>query len=590
MSTFRLDKLSIDAVAYGSQGSAVLGIRDSGKTYTATLMAEHLFDAGIPFVTFDPVGIWRFLRVPGRGKGYPVVVAGGQDGDLPLTVTGAAEIVRAAMQNGVSLVIDLFDINLSKADWKRIVMSSVRVLLHENNRHGLRHIFIEEAAEFCPQRVGPDQGQVYAEIEKLARMGGNSRLGYTLINQRAEEVNKAVLELCDNLFLHRQKGRNSLTALSKWLDIGAVKDHKGIIDTLSTLPTGECWAWLAGSERPVHIKVPAKNSLHPDRRVMRGDASVKRKASVDVGQFVETMRGSLTKIEAEAKENDPKALRARIAELERQMRDAAAAASKLGQAPDPEAIHDAEVRGYARGVGVAIERFRAFSKETGRRLVTANTAAETLRAAMLDHNVFVDAFEDVAGDLESGPLPPHNVRPGAPERKAIPPRAKPSPGAGGNGTISPSLQKVLDAIAWWRKIGFESVERARASVVAGYSPKASTFGVYIAELVKLGLVEVSPGKVALTAAGFEQANAPTATTAAELREMARALLTAQEARVFDAVYDQYPKEIRRADVAEAVGLSPSASTCGVYIAGVAAYGIIENAGRGAVRAAEWLFP
>jgi hypothetical protein len=71
-------------------------------------------------------------------------------------------------------------------------------------------------------------------------MGGNARLGYTLINQRAEEVNKAVLELCDCLFLHRQKGRNSLTALSKWLDIGDVQASKEIIRSLPKLPQGEC--------------------------------------------------------------------------------------------------------------------------------------------------------------------------------------------------------------------------------------------------------------------------------------------------------------------------------------------------------------
>jgi hypothetical protein len=47
-----------------------------------------------------------------------------------------------------------------------------------------RHIFLEEAAEFAPQRIGHDQGSIYAEIEKLARMGGNAGLGYTLINQR----------------------------------------------------------------------------------------------------------------------------------------------------------------------------------------------------------------------------------------------------------------------------------------------------------------------------------------------------------------------------------------------------------------------
>src|SRR6266404_1679081 len=149
MTDFKFGAVKIEPSAYGSQGSAVLGIRDSGKSYTATELAERLFEAGIPFVAFDPIGVWRFLRDPGHGRGYPVVVAGGKAGDLPLSVASAPEYVRAAMRDGVSLVIDLFDINLSKADWKRIVTACVRVLMHENSEHGLRHVFIEEAAKFA---------------------------------------------------------------------------------------------------------------------------------------------------------------------------------------------------------------------------------------------------------------------------------------------------------------------------------------------------------------------------------------------------------------------------------------------------------
>lgn len=96
--------------------------------------------------------MWRFLRVPGAGRGYPIVIAGGKSADLPLTPTGAVEIVRAAMKYGLSLVIDLTDPTLSKANWRRIVKSCVAALLQENEPHGLRHIFIEEAAEFAPQR------------------------------------------------------------------------------------------------------------------------------------------------------------------------------------------------------------------------------------------------------------------------------------------------------------------------------------------------------------------------------------------------------------------------------------------------------
>lgn len=311
--------LTLDARDYASQGNAILGIRDSGKSYTATYVAESLMDAGIPIVAFDPIGLWRFLRVPGRegNRAYPIVVAGGEHGDLPLTVASAPEIVRAAMRSGVSLVFDLYSMDLSKADWKRIVADCVKVMLYENKNYGLRHIFLEESAEFCPQRIGPDQGKVYAEIEKLARMGGNALLGYTLINQRAEEVNKAVLELCDGLFLHRQKGRNSLVALTKWMDVAGTANGKKIIGTLPTLPQGECWAWPAGEDKPVHIKVPAKQTFQPDRRAMRDAKQGDAIKPMDVSEFVTGMKASLEAFVAEAEANDPERLKARIRELEK---------------------------------------------------------------------------------------------------------------------------------------------------------------------------------------------------------------------------------------------------------------------------------
>lgn len=298
--------VSIPTLEFASQGNAVLGIRGSGKTYSATWLAEQLHEQGIPFIAFDPIGVWRFLKVPGKGRGYPVVVAHPTTGDVTLTPATAPEIVRAAMKANVSLVIDLYAMQLSKADWRRIVESCMKVLLYENGEHGLRHVFIEEAAEFCPQRVGPEQGKVYAVIESLARMGGNARLGYTLINQRAEEVNKAVLELCDCLFLHRQKGRNSLTALSKWLDLGAKAETRTIIQGISAAATGEAYIWTRGVELPLHVKMPAKNSFHPDREAHQASTGKSKAAAVDVAEFVEQLKALLPS-EDEPEEEQPKA-------------------------------------------------------------------------------------------------------------------------------------------------------------------------------------------------------------------------------------------------------------------------------------------
>lgn len=280
----------IDSKIYAIQGNAVLGIRDSGKTYTATAIAEKLLDDGIPFVVLDPIGVWKNLKYGTKGnKGYAIVVAG-DDGDLPLTVESAPRIVRAAMQENIPLVLDMYSMSLSKADWRRIVQSSLEILLHENKKHGLRHVFIEEAAEFCPQRVGPEAGRVYAEVEKLARMGGNASLGYTLINQRAEEVNKAVLELCDCLFLHRQKGRHSLTALGKWLDVADATGSREIVKSLPTLPQGECWVWEQGSQQPKLIKVLPKKTVHPDRR---NPLKTSKLVPTDVSKFLAAMNKKL---------------------------------------------------------------------------------------------------------------------------------------------------------------------------------------------------------------------------------------------------------------------------------------------------------
>ena len=475
---FKLGAVTIDAQAYGSQGNAILGIRDSGKTYTATEIAEHLFECGIPFITFDPTGVWRFLRVPGKGRGYPIVVAGGKGADLPLTVAGAVEIVRAAMKNGVSLVLDLTDPNLSKSDWKRIVKACVRVLLQENAAHGLRHVFIEEAAEFVPQRVL--DGDVYAEVEKLARIGGNSRLGYTLINQRSQEVNKAVLELCENLFLHRQRGKNAIQSLDHWLGVAGV-DQAALVKSLPMLPSGHCWAWMGDRAAPTLIEVPPKNSFHPDRRAMHGTSRRSRKA-VDVGSFVKDMRTALVSLEQEAAANDPTKLKAEVARLNAEI-------TKLKNAkppaPDKDALKAAEQKGFEQGKK-KVER--AFKREAylqvrdrmmGMRQIVMNTLSQVDKAiaewkkqepSLAGHNV---AFEPSAPPAPAFTPPKSSIltKPAA--------KLKPVTSEGGDGEgeqqMPPTVRKILDEI---HRANPVALSFEAAALRAGVSRRSSAYGRY----------------------------------------------------------------------------------------------------------------
>jgi hypothetical protein len=107
MKQISIGSVSIPLDSYTVGGTALLGIRESGKTYTAKGIAEQLLDFKVPIIVFDAIGVWRFLKVAGDGpsaKGFKVVVAGGKEPDLPLTPDSAPEIVRAAIRENIPLV------------------------------------------------------------------------------------------------------------------------------------------------------------------------------------------------------------------------------------------------------------------------------------------------------------------------------------------------------------------------------------------------------------------------------------------------------------------------------------------------------
>jgi hypothetical protein len=108
-------------------------------------------------------------------------------------------------------------------------------------------------------------------------MGGNSKLGCTLINQRSADLNKSVLELCANVFVHRQTGKNTLLDLRKWFECWPwTPSRKRSRTALPDLKSGQCWAFINDLKKPIRLKVPEKNSQHPDRRAVTAKGAEKR--------------------------------------------------------------------------------------------------------------------------------------------------------------------------------------------------------------------------------------------------------------------------------------------------------------------------
>lgn len=550
-------------------GTAWLGIKKAGKTYGAKGVAEQLISHGVPLIVFDAIGLWRFLKTPGDGhggKGFKVVVAGGEEPDIPLTAQNASEIIRAAMRSNVSLVIDLYDPKLSKADWRKIVQTGFHTLLYENKQHGPRYIVLEEAAEFCPQKVY--DGETYAAVEKLARMGGNAGLGLALINQRSQEVNKAVLDLCDNLVLMRQRGSAAIEAVQKWMDKVSPDIADKIAASLPQISAGECWVWAENSDTPVYTKTHKLHSFHPDRT--KHGENVKTRASVDTAEFVSTLLSELPKVVEEKKANDPAELKRKIRELEHQIKHAV-----KEKAPDP-----------------IVEKVPVLDEDSKQLLIGVENACKT---AAIEAKRNADALEtlyksvvhikprletSLAGArIPAGNLPVSRMVKPAHNRLPIRPAGDVS---NGDGILSGGRKAVLIAAAQHPN----GVTDEQIAVLTGYKKTSRT--TFKQQLMSQGLLtQGGLGFVAteegIKALGHDYDPLPTGD---QLREHWMQRLSGGELSVFAFVVARYPGVVSKDDIGEQANYK--STSVNTFCQKLSARQLITTSREG-VRAADNLF-
>lgn len=278
-------KLPINAA---TKSFAILAKRGAGKTYLGGVMAEEFFKNNIPFVVFDPIDVWWGLRFDknGKDKGLPVVVFGLEHADILLDRDMGPEIARAIVRENVSCVISTF--GMSKVAARHLIAEFAETLLNINNTP--RHVFIEEAHEYVPQRVMGGMSVVFSRVESLVTMGRNRGIGVTMLNQRAATLNKDVLTQIDTLLALRSLGPQDRKALTDWVEAHKMEDNKKFdefIKALPSLPTGEGYVWspefLGIFER---FKIRKRETLHPDREKIGKDFEMPELTQVDVQSFI----------------------------------------------------------------------------------------------------------------------------------------------------------------------------------------------------------------------------------------------------------------------------------------------------------------
>lgn len=561
----------------------IVGNTGSGKTYGAGTAVERVLALGGRCVIPDPLGVWWGLRLARDGKTaspYNVVIFGGPHADLPLTEHSGALIGETAAGMAESAILDLSELG-TKAAERRFMLAFLTALYRHASGEPV-HLIFDEADMWAPQQPRDREGEaikLLGMMETVVRRGRVKGFIPWLITQRPAVVNKDVLSQVDGLVAFKLTSSQDRDALGAWVEGQADKaEWKRIYADLATRKRGEALIWQPARRVMKTATFPAKETFDSSRTPKRGEAKHTRQLKpLDVS----ALRDRLATVEQEVKANDPKALKAEVAALRKQLSNTTAE-----QVPKQE-IAAAERQGYERGEAEGSDRvMRAVAKlatdlaKSIGRAREASTDAERLLSS------FAGFVESQADEIARRPPP----APAPVPRSALPAPRPPviNQDSGTVDGMTQPLQRIIDAVAWWNVLGVPAPKHPQVAFIAGYSHKSGTWATYLSRLRTMGLLE-GRGDLVLTDSGRAVVNAPSVPpSGAALRETVLAKIDAPLARILAPILAAYPNDQSHAEVAEVAGYSSASGTWATYLSKLRSLDLIE--GRGALKAQDWLFP
>jgi uncharacterized protein len=559
--------LPLDAI---TETFAILAKRGAGKSNAAVVMAEEMYDAGLPWVAIDPKGDWWGVRAAGDGKnpGLEVVVFGGQHGDVPLEPTAGRLVADLIVESRITCVLDVSE--MSKADQRRFLVDFAERLYKANTEP--LHVFCEEADEYIPQLVRGEMARLVGAFETLVKRGRTHGLGVTLITQRSASLNKDVLTQIETLIPMRTPSPQDRKAILAWVDVHDA--GRDAVDALPGLASGEAFVfspqWL---DTLVRIKFRRRRTFDSGAtpRVGQKVRPPATLADVDLAAIKEQMAETIER----AKADDPKELRRRITGLEREL------AAERTRQPDRETI---EVPVLAPGdLDLLHDVLDDFA--VAERAVTAASAPIVKALTRLgDWSQTWDGIEERLPRLEAArerrsSRADGDVTVQLPTVSVLDARTPaPRPAARADGGERPAIGKgerqILIAIASYDN----GVTPEQLTVLTGY--KRSSRNTYLQRLTSAGYVNKVAERLTATDAGIDALGddyEPLPTGVALRDYWLHRLRTGGEAVILDALIAAYPNSLTGEEIDERTGYKRSSRN--TYLQRLRARELITSAGN-----------
>lgn len=572
-----------------TQTIAVLAKRRAGKSYTMRRLVEQLLKAQQQVVLVDPKGDQWGVRYAADGKapGLPMVILGGERGDVPLEATSGEVVAKLVVEERVSALLDL---SLFR---KHEVATFMTAFLEHLYRLKAREIYrtpvmlvIDEADAVAPQKPQKGEERMLGAAEDIVRRGGQRGIGCVLVTQRSAVLNKNVLTQAQVLIVLRTIAPQDLLAIKAWVDVhGTDEEGADLMDSLPSLPIGDAWFWspgwptVDGIFKRVHV-LPIEtfdSGKSPEPGVKPVDPTAA--AAVDLEALTRQMAATIEK----AKADDPRELRKQIADLRRQLSSTAITSASERLATSTPVLTDTDrvhIDQLARAISdtamvlhqeleLASQRLRVTLEQTAgtyvdKVLAVTAKAEAALRAELMRPRIgqILDKLSQITPPTTTATTHPRSplagrVAPALAQATSRRPARQVSHGSGDTSLGRAERALLIAAVQRLPK----SVSRAQLSVLSGYSIKSSSFSNALGALRSKGLVVGVGDDNRATDAGVVAAGeCEPLPTGRALVEHWMGQLGKAERALLEVFVQRYPSEVSKADLSASSGYSETSSS------------------------------
>lgn len=560
-----------------TQTVAILAKRRSGKSYTMRRITEQLLEKGDQVVVVDPKGDQWGIRSSADGKlpGFPVIIFGGEHGDVPLEV-GAGELVaKLVVEERVNILLDLSQFRKHEVAtfMTHFLENLYRLKAQEKYRTPVM-VVCDEADAIAPQKPQKGEERMLGAIEDIVRRGGQRGIGCVLVTQRSAVLNKNVLTQAEILIVLRTIAPQDLAAMRAWIDVhGTEEQAKELMASLPSLPIGDAWFWSPGWPTAEGIFKRSRalpiQTFDSGATPKPGEKKVVPKSVADVD--LESLKVQMAATIEKARADDPKELRKEVARLQKQI----AVNAPVPASDDTKSViraraeADREWRGKLHGAEKSIASLMRGLQQIGK-IVSEYSSSPAIVVT-----------------LEQKIVPSDVIHPGGVVR--MDPRDVVREI---DGSLSTPEQKVVDAIAWFRALNLNTPSKISVAFLAGYSGSSGGYNNLCGQLRTKGIVEyVTPGTISLTASGSAFAAEPDIPPTREgLHDAVLRKLPAPEGRVLTPLLEAYPDSLSSEELATKAQYEPSSGGFNNLKGRLRSLGLAEYPSPGRMKAADILFP